>query len=114
MTFAERVRAARKVAGITQRQAAEFAGITGQTMWCQMEYERWQPDRTYKKLHKRIEDNTLSGVKLRLTKERLDLARARLEAIAKAVNSTVEFLVDGPAAECSPENDVTIPPQQIS
>ena len=114
MTFAERLRAARLAAGLTQQQAAEFASISKQQLWCQMEYEFWRPDETYKKLCKKIEEGTLSGARYTRTKERLDLARARLEAIAKAVNSTVEFLVDGPAAECSPENDVTIPPQQIS
>ena len=110
ITFADRLRKARKSIGLSQTNAAKKAGIS-LTYWFRVESGRNRPEKKYKKRLKRCEilynayARYAPDAKWNAAVERLREARARVERFADAVNTTVEFLVDGPALPPQQNND---------
>ena len=75
ITFGEKLRAAREVIGLTQQEAAEQVGQV-QSQWSALELGLLHPDVTYRRAYKKLQ-----------------ASHARLQAIASAVNTTVDHLI---------------------
>ena len=98
-TFGDRVKAARKAAGITQVTAAKNANFTTNYWYC-IENGYACPHRKFLKLRAKFEPVLQAGgIPARADQRRIHAACLQVKRIADAINTTVEALTDGLSLE---------------
>jgi transcriptional regulator with XRE-family HTH domain len=91
-SFGQRLRGARKAAGLTQAEAAKKSGKS-QVYWSSIESEHVRPHKKYMKYRKIMEEYMKTGGRpTRGEIRRFQEAKARLEPLATAVSLAVEDL----------------------
>ena len=98
-TFGDRVKTARKAAGITQEAAARNANLSF-SYWVNIEHSYAFPHRKFLKLRAKFKPVFQAGGILTLgDQRRIRAAYFQVKRIADALNTTVEALTDGLSLE---------------
>ena len=98
-TFGDRVKTARKAAGITQDAAARNANLSF-SYWVNIEHSYAFPHRKFLKLWAKFEPILQAGgVPTQADQKRIHAACLQVKRIADALNTTVEALTDGLSLE---------------